>query len=46
MYNQKPLVGVRGRVQTRTYEKDNEKKYVTEIIAEKLTFLSSKKADV
>lgn len=39
------IVGVRGRIQTRNYEKDNEKKYVTEIIAEKLTFLSSKRAD-
>lgn len=39
------LVGVRGRIQTRSYEKDEEKKYVTEVIAEKVTFLSSKKAD-
>ena len=28
-----------------TYEKDEEKKYVTEVVAEKVTFLSSKKAD-
>ena len=27
------------------YEKDNETKYVVEVIAEKVTFLSSKKAD-
>ena len=40
------LLGVKGRVQTSTYEKDEEKKYVTEVIAEKITFLSSKKADV
>lgn len=39
------LLGVRGRIQTRSYEKDDEKKYVTEVIAEKVTFLSSKKAD-
>lgn len=39
------LVGVRGRIQTRNYEKDDEKKYVTEIIAEKITFLTSKKQE-
>ena len=40
------LLGVKGRVQTRSYEKDDDKKYVTEVIAEKVTFLTSKKADV
>lgn len=35
------LVGVKGRIQTRVYEKDEEKKYSTEIVAEKITFLSS-----
>lgn len=39
------LLGVKGRVQTRMYEKEEEKKYVTEVIAEKVTFLTSKKAD-
>ena len=39
------LLGIKGRIQTRTYEKDEEKKYVTEVVAEKVTFLSSKKAD-
>lgn len=39
------LLGVKGRIQTRSYEKDEEKRYVTEVIAEKVTFLSSKKAD-
>ncbi len=39
------LLGVKGRVQTRSYEKDDDKKYVTEVIAEKVTFLTSKKAD-
>lgn len=42
------LVGVRGRVQTRVYEKDEVKKFATEVVAEKVTFLSSnnqKKAD-
>lgn len=35
------LVGVKGRIQTRVYEKDEEKKYTTEVVAEKVTFLSS-----
>lgn len=40
------LLGVKGRVETRVYEpNEEEKKYITEIIAEKITFLSSKKAD-
>ena len=40
------LLGVKGRVETRVYEpKEDEKKYITEVIAEKITFLSSKKAD-
>lgn len=34
------LVGIKGRLQTRNYEKDNEVKYVTEVIAEKVTFLA------
>ena len=38
-------VGVRGRLQTSTYEKDNVKHKVVEIIVEKLTFLSSKKTE-
>ena len=36
------IVGVKGRIQSRTYEKEKEKKYVVEIIAEKVTFLSSR----
>lgn len=39
------LVGIKGHIQTRSYEIEDEKKYVTEVIAEKVTFLSSKKAD-
>ena len=35
------LVGVRGRVQTRVYEKDEVKKFATEVVAEKVTFLSN-----
>ena len=39
------IVGVKGRLQTRSYEKDDEKKYVMEVIADKVTFLSNKKAE-
>ena len=40
------LVGVKGRIQTRDVELEDEthKKYV-EVVAEKVTFLSNKKAD-
>lgn len=37
------LVGIKGRIQTSTYEKDGETKYVMEVIADKVTFLSSTK---
>ena len=37
------IVGVKGRVQSRTVEKDGKTEYLMEIIAEKVTFLSSKK---
>ncbi|NLM63528.1 MAG: single-stranded DNA-binding protein [Mollicutes bacterium] len=37
------LLGVKGRLQSRSYTTANdEKRYVTEVIAEKVTFLSSK----
>ena len=40
------MVGVRGRIQTGNYvDYDGNKRKVTEIIAEKITFLSSKKAN-
>ena len=39
------LVGVKGRLQTRSYEKDDEVKYITEVIVDKISFLSSKKID-
>lgn len=39
------LVGVKGHLQTRSLELDNEvKKNVTEVVAEKVTFLSSNRA--
>ena len=38
------LLGIKGRIQTRTIELDDEsKKNITEVVAEKVTFLSSKK---
>lgn len=37
------IVGVKGRIQSRTVDKDEKKEYLTEIIAEKVTFLSSNK---
>ena len=33
------IVGVKGRIQSRQIEKDDSKKYLLEIIAEKVTFL-------
>ena len=37
------LIGVRGRIQVETYEKDGIKKKITDVIAENITFLSSAK---
>ena len=40
------LVGIKGRIQTRNVElSDSTRKQFVEVIAEKVTFLSSKKAD-
>ncbi len=40
------LLGVKGRVQTRKIETEDEKiKQVTEVVAEKVTFLSSRKSN-
>ncbi len=40
------IVGIKGRLQVTNYEdKDGNKKTSTEVIAEKVTFLSSKKED-
>lgn len=39
------VVGVKGRLQTSSYEKDGETKYVVEVIAEKVTFLTSKRQE-
>ncbi len=37
------IVGIKGRLQSRVIEKEESKKYVLEVIAEKVTFLSSNK---
>ena len=37
------IVGVKGRIESRIYEQDEEKRFLTEVIAEKVTFLSSNK---
>lgn len=35
------VVGIKGRLQNRTYETENkEKKYITEVIVERITFIS------
>jgi len=39
------LIGVKGHIQSSSYEKDDVKVYKIEVIAEKVTFLSTKKAD-
>ena len=39
------IVGVKGRVQSRTVEKDGKKETQVDIICEKITFLSSKPKD-
>lgn len=39
------LVGIKGRVNTEYYEKDADKIKLTNIVAEKVTFLSNKKED-
>lgn len=39
------VVGIKGRIQSKSVEKDGKKINALEIICEKITFLSSKKAD-
>lgn len=36
------LLGVKGRIQTRSYEVNDDKRFVTEVVAEKVTFLTQK----
>ena len=35
------IVGIKGRLQNRSYEVQDTKKYITEVIAERITFISS-----
>ena len=37
------LMGVKGRLETSSYEKEETMHYVMQLVAEKVTFLSSKK---
>ncbi|MGI6329650.1 MAG: single-stranded DNA-binding protein [Bacilli bacterium] len=39
------LLGIKGRVQTRVYEEEERKRYITEVVAEKVTFLTPKKKE-
>ncbi len=39
------IIGVKGRVQSRVVEKDGKKEYLMDIVAEKVTFLSSRKKE-
>lgn len=39
------IVGIKGRLQANSYEKDGITKYVTDVIVEKVTFLTGKKSD-
>ena len=40
------IVGIKGHIQVSSYETDDKtRKYITEVIAEKVTFLSSKKSE-
>ena len=39
------LIGIVGRIQTRNYDGDNGKVYVTEVVADSIQFLESKKSN-
>ena len=39
------IIGVKGRLQTTMIENEEGKKKITEVVAEKITFLSSKKSE-
>ena len=46
LYHHLPFIGVKGRFQTSKYEDENKNThYVMDVIAERVTFLSNKKAD-
>lgn len=39
------LIGVRGRIATYNYDTEEGRKYLTEVVAEKVTFLSSRRKE-
>ena len=39
MYKRQSQCAVEGNIQNRTYEKDGEKRYITEIVADRVEFL-------
>lgn len=41
--NKGDLIGIEGRLQTGSYEKDGEKRYTTDVITDKVEFLNTKK---
>ena len=41
--NKGSLVGIEGRIQTRSYDKDGKRVYLTEVVAENFSLLESKK---
>ena len=44
MHHQKPLIGVKGRLQSSRYEDENKvMHYNVDVVAEKITFLSTNK---
>ena len=43
--NKGRLVAVSGRLQIRTYEKDGQKRYITEVVASEVKFLDYKKSE-
>ncbi len=41
------VIGIKGRLQNRSYETENkEKKYITEVIAERVTFISTNRKEI
>ena len=43
--NKGSLIGVEGRMQTRSYESNGSKRYITEVICDSVQFLESKKKE-
>ena len=39
------IIGIKGRIQVSTYEENGERKYITEVIAERLSFITSYKKE-